>query len=258
MSTRVLEAIVIGRRALGEADLLCTLMSRTEGKVRAVARGGRRSRSKLAGGVLEFTHGSYQLWRGASLDGISQCQITSSFAGLRADLDRTMCAGYMCRATELLTSEGDPSEPFFLLLLTCLSLAEVLDPRLVGRFFTIRALGVTGFRPQLDACAACGGPVPAEGPLALSPALGGILCAACPGGGYATGRLGQPALAALRRLQAIHPRRLPGAEFAPGALAEAGAGLRLLLEHVVDRPVRGWFIGRGRVPGRGDRHERGR
>lgn len=237
MSSRVLEAIVIRTRPLGEADVLATLYSRGEGKVRGVARGARRQRSRLSAGVQAFTHGTYELWKGRTLDGIRQCQITASFPALRSDLDRMLCAGYMCRAADLLTTDADPSEPFFLLLLTSLSVLETLHPELVRRFFEIRALGVFGFRPELGSCAACGRPVPPGGKVVFSPAVGGVACTDCRGPAAGGVILSPAARDLLLLLQRVHPRRLVDVAWPQEGSDEGGRALTLLLEHVVDRPL---------------------
>lgn len=238
MATYSIEAVVLRTRHLGEADVLATLYSRDRGKLRGVARSARKPRSRLAGGVQAFTHGRFEMWEGRSLDGIRQVQITSSFPSLRSDLDRMMRAGYVCRVADLLTTDEDPSEPFFLLLVTTLTLLESLPPDLVRRFFEIRALGVFGFRPGLDSCSTCGGDLGGNVPVAFSGAAGGACCRDCRDPGAAGIILSPGARTLLARLQRVHPRDLSGVSWAEFS-GEAGRALDLLLEHVIEGPLGG-------------------
>lgn len=237
VSTYNLEAVVIRSRPLVEADSLITLFSREIGKIRAAARGARKPRSRLAGGVQPFIHGRYHLWKSRSLDGIRQVEVLTSFSALRGDLDLMCHAGHMCSLTDAFTTDGDPSEPFFLLLLTSFSLLENLSPDLARRFFEVRALGVFGFRPEVESCAACGGPA-GEGQHRFVAAAGGILCSRCRGQAGSGQPISRQARDLLSLLQRIHPRRLARLDWpAPGS-EEMGRLLDGYLSHVLDRPLR--------------------
>ncbi len=235
MATYGLDAVVIKSRGLGEADDLATLYSHQRGKVRGVARGARKARSRLAAGVQPFTHASFQLWESRGIHGIRQCQVTSSFPALKNDYDRMCHAGYLCRLADLLTTDSDPSPAFFLLLLTSLSLLESLEPVLVRRFFEIRALGVFGFRPQIDACAGCQAGDRRQ--WWYSPAAGGLVCPRCRDGARAGVDLDPGARMLLETLQRVHPRRLKDVEWSGPGMTGAGRALDLHLVHVIDRPI---------------------
>ncbi len=149
-----------------------------------------------------------------------------------------MChAGYFCRLADLLTTDSDPSPPFFLLLLTSLSLLENLEPGLVRRFFEIRALGVFGFRPQIDACAGCQRPAGEGEKWWYSPAAGGLVCASCRGRAGVGVALDPPARSLLGALQRVHPRRLKDVQWPVPGAGGAGRALDLHLVHVIDRPI---------------------
>lgn len=210
MSLYNVEAIVLRNRGLGEADRIITLFSREEGKIEAVARGARRPRSRLSGTTQPFTHGRYQLFRGKGLDSISQCVVEEGFASLRDDLTRMAHAAYACELVEQLTTERDPNEELFFLLGGALRLyAAGDDLTLITRLFELRVLAVTGYRPVLDRCAACGGPLGGSPQLRFAVAQGGVLCPRCAGGESdgPVADISRGTLETMRRLLAVDLRR---------------------------------------------------
>jgi len=98
------EGLTLKKSTLGEADLLITLFTREQGKVRAVARGARRSTSKLVGHLEPLTQGRFSMSTGKSLDYINQVQIIESFAGIKGDLE-----GWHVRALACLGRPGSKS-----------------------------------------------------------------------------------------------------------------------------------------------------
>jgi DNA repair protein RecO (recombination protein O) len=84
----------------------------------------------------------------------------------------------MAELVDSFTPEGEPNEPLFLLLLTTLRLLAEKDQELLIRAFEVKAAGLLGYRPVLETCAGCGAGL-LQGPLAFSPAMGGVLCSAC-------------------------------------------------------------------------------
>lgn len=232
------EGIVLGSRAFGEADRLVTLLTRERGRLRAVAKGARRPRSTLAAGVQPFTRGSYLLWQGRNLDGISQCEVIEGFRPLREDLDRMAHAACACELVEALTREADPVPALYDLLAAALRLlagaeAAHLAPLLLA--FQWQALAQSGFRPELERCAACGEEAPG-GAAGFSAAAGGVTCGRC--GARAVVTLSAGARAALRflvtrPLPAVARLNLPAGDWR--ALA---AATDAFVEHVLERPLK--------------------
>lgn len=173
------EAIVLKHSDLGEADRILTLFTPNLGKVRAVARGVRRPKSKLGGHVEPLTRCSFMLSRGRSLDVVSQAQAVESFAALRSDLWLTAHALYLVDLVDAFASEQAESFPVYGLLLDCLRrLSHVRDVELLFRYFEIQLIGHMGFRPQLQACLNCRVKVePVEN--YFSSSGGGVLCPDC-------------------------------------------------------------------------------
>lgn len=179
MSIYHTEGIVLHHFELGEADRIITFFTRERGKVRAVAKGVRRTRSNLAAATQLFTYADLVIYQGKELDNLSQVQIKESFARLREDLLKMAYGSYVLDLVKELTVEGEANEGIFVLILQTLHLLmEVDDPEIITRIFELRAMTLMGFQPVLDYCIQCTGPLPA-GKVQFHPAAGGLLCEKC-------------------------------------------------------------------------------
>lgn len=181
------EAIVLRTHKLGEADRIITLLTRQHGRVRAVAKGVRRTTSKFGSRLEPFTHVDLQLADGRNLDTITQAETLSPFgADMGADYERYTAGTAMLEAAErLVTEEREPAVQQYLLLvggLRALSAGEK-TPRSVLDSYLLRSLSVAGYAPSFDACALCG----LEGPHRwFNSSAGGVLCTTCRIPGSAT------------------------------------------------------------------------
>ncbi len=174
------EAVVLRAQKLGEADRIITLLTREHGRVRAVAKGVRKTSSRLGARVEPFMLIDIQLYEGRSLDIITQVETIGPYArGIATDYARYTAGTAMLETAERLTeSEREPAVQQFLLLVGALrSLAEGQhDPALVLDAYLLRSLSVAGWAPSFDDCARCG----AEGPhRAFALAAGGTVCPQC-------------------------------------------------------------------------------
>lgn len=177
------EAIVLRRRDLGEADRILVLLTKEFGKVRIVAKGVRRPRSRLAGHLELFARTAVLLARGRELDIVTQAQLIDPFLGLREEPWRIGWAGYLADLTDRATGEGEPQPELYGLLLDVLTeLARCVDPFPVVRRFEMRLLVLLGYRPELYACVRCGHRLSPNG-LTYAAHLGGIVCGLCHGEG---------------------------------------------------------------------------
>jgi len=172
------DGIIIRVRDYHEADRIVTLFTRDCGKVQAIAKGCRRQKSRKRGLIQLFTYGHFALYKGRSLDTITQCEGKESFGALREDLDRMAYGAYMAELLDGFVNAGEPHEDLFYLTLVCFHLLTVEDPELVTRAFETRTMGLLGYRPHLEDCVQCGQRL--EGPqVAFSSMLGGSLCGFC-------------------------------------------------------------------------------
>ena len=177
MGLRGDQGIVLRSYPFGEADRVVVLLSPNRGKLRTVAKGVRRTKSKFGGRLEPFTHVDLMLYEGRNLDTITQATIIEAFPELRADLDRVVAAGTMVEVADLVAQEDEPSRRLFLLLQRGLKALDAgpLHPDLVTAYL-LKAAEVVGVAPALEACAGCGRP---EDLRRFSFAAGGVLCERC-------------------------------------------------------------------------------
>jgi len=180
------EGVVLRVQKLGEADRIITLLTRRNGRVRAVAKGVRRTRSKFGATVEPFSHVDLQLYNGRSLDIVVQAESLTSYGDkLVSDYGRYTAGTAVLETAERLTAEErEPSLRLFLLVVGALRAlvgggpddVEPRDPSLVLDAFLLRAMSVAGYAPALSDCARCGMPGPHR---AFSVPAGGSVCPAC-------------------------------------------------------------------------------
>ena len=174
-------AIVLRSRKWGDADRIVTFYSKEKGKIGGVARGARRPKSRFGAALEPFSLCRLNLFEkaGDSLLRVSQVDLVRSSQKLRESLSLIDSAARMVNVVAAITPDGDPDPLLFDTLEQGLaSLHESEDPAFTALLFQIRLLGVTGFRPQTDHCAACGKAHFASEPQ-FSPLAGGLVCLSC-------------------------------------------------------------------------------
>ena len=159
-------AIVLRTQKLGEADRIVTLLTRQHGKVRAVAKGVRRTRSRFGARLEPFMVVDVQLYEGRSLDIVTQAETLAPYGdAIARDYVAYTAATAMLETAERLTEERAPSLQQYLLLVGGLrSLAGgEHETGLVLDAYLLRSLAVAGWAPSFHDCARCGAPGPAQG-----------------------------------------------------------------------------------------------
>lgn len=185
----------------GEADRLLTLYSREAGKLRALAKGARKPRSRKAGHLEPFTRVSLLLATGRSFHIVSQAEAIDANAALSSDLVALGYASYVVELLERFTADEDENRALYHLLRDTLSrLAAEPDPELVVRYYEVRLLDQAGFRPQLQTCLGCGAQIHPQDQY-FSIQQGGVLCPDCGRRDPAARPISLPALKVLRHLQ---------------------------------------------------------
>lgn len=181
------EAIVLRTHKLGEADRIITLLTRHHGRVRAVARGVRRTSSRWGSRLEPFTHVDLMIAEGRTLDVITQAETLTPFSGeLGGDYERYTAGTAMLETAErLVVEDKEPATQQFLLLVGGLRAmaGKELPAGQVLDSFLLRSLSVAGYAPSFDHCARCGDPGPHRW---LNPSAGGVLCSDCRLPGSAT------------------------------------------------------------------------
>lgn len=177
-SVRV-EAVVLRHTDWGEADRFLWLYTREMGKVRAIAKGLRKPRSRKAGHLEPFTRVSLQLARGRDMWIVTQAESIDVYQKLREDL---LLVGYAAYVVELLDrftyEEGENTSLYALLCDTLGRLDQETTATLAVRYYEVRLLDLVGFRPRLFTCTVCGKEIKPEDQY-FSADLGGVVCPAC-------------------------------------------------------------------------------
>jgi len=231
------EAIVLRTVDLGEADRILVLFTRHFGKVHVVAKGIRRTTSRMAGHAEPLTHATYQLARGRELDVLTGAETRAVYPALREDLDRIAAGWYCAELTDRFTIEHAPAAPLFDLLETALRHLDAGNPAgLVMRWFDLHLLDRSGFRPELAACVSCRNPLE-ERDNAWNASLGGAMCDSC------ARRTSTGFILTVRALKSL--RFLLVSDFAnasllrvdPALAGELERHMRLFVQHVIDRDL---------------------
>ncbi len=166
-------AVVVRTYKLGEADRIVHLVTEQRGKVRAVAKGVRKTKSRFGARLEPTRHVAVQLYEGRELDTITQAESIDHFGTIRADLDRLARAVNMLEAADQLSQEREPNPRLYQMLLGALRSLDAHDAPLVVAGFYLKALALEGFRPEVDGCVACGR---TDDLVALDLEEGGVLC----------------------------------------------------------------------------------
>ena len=115
------EGIVLRTHKLGESDRIVSILTRRHGKVRAVAKGVRKTKSRFGARLEPPTHLQLLFYEGRELDIVTQAETIDHFRAIRDDLDRLTRAVSMLEAADQLGLEGEPNEPLFQMLLGALA-----------------------------------------------------------------------------------------------------------------------------------------
>ena len=177
MAIRHDQGIVLRSFAFGEADKVIVLLSPNNGKLRTVAKGIRKTKSRFGGRLETFSHVDLVLYEGRNLDTITQVEMIEPFHSLRADLDRVVAAGAMVEVADAVAQENESSVRLFLLLQRGLRALDAgpAHPDLISAFL-LKAAESIGVAPALDRCAGCGR---ADDLRRFSFPAGGVLCSRC-------------------------------------------------------------------------------
>ncbi len=233
------DALVLRTHKLGEADRIITLLSRHRGKVRAVAKGVRRTSSKFGARLEPFSHVDLQFAVGRTLDVVTQVESLDAFGPALTEDYPTYTAGQVMLETadRLVVEEGEPSLQQYLLLvgaLRVLNRGTTDGPRpasMVLDSYLLRALAVAGYAPSFSDCARCGLVGPHS---AFSPAAGGVVCERCrPAGSSRPSPDTLELLGALLEGRWVDTREVP-----PGAAREASGITSAFATWHLDRNLR--------------------
>ena len=173
------EAVVLRHSDWGEADRMLTIFTRELGKLRVVAKGARRPRSRKAGHLEPFTRVALLLARGREIWIVTQAETLDAYLPVRDDLERTGYAAYVAELLDRFTYEEGENSSLYRLFVEALERVSTLeDPVPAIRYYEIRLLDLLGFRPELFHCVQCGNEIQPEAQY-FSALLGGVVCPRC-------------------------------------------------------------------------------
>ena len=231
------QGVVLRTYKLGEADRIVVLLTQGEGKVRAVAKGVRKTKSRFGGRLEPFSHVDLSLYRGRELDIITQAELVDPFRFLRQDYDRVMAGAAMLEAVDQVAQEREAAVRVFLLLVRALRAldGDPGDPSAVLDAFLLKLMAVEGYRPVLTECAGCGRQAELR---AFSATRGGALCASCRNGGESL--LDPGTVPLLSHLLGEDMERAAATKPRPVARREAANVIKSYVEYHLDRRLRSY------------------
>ena len=231
------EGVVLRTIKLGEADRIVTFLTRGHGKVRAVAKGIRKTTSKFGARLEPTSRVALQCYRGRELDVVTQTETVETNRALREEYVLLTHAIPMLEAVDQVAQEREPNPALYRMLTGALhTLASGRNPLVAPAFFW-KLLSLEGFHPLLDGCARCTGAdgLGDDALVAFDLHEGGALCRSCARGG---GRPLTPgALALMRRMLGGGLNGVLTGEPDPAAHEVEQLGIRAL-EHHVERRLR--------------------
>lgn len=229
------EAVVLRATKWSETSKIVTLYTLGFGKVKVVAKGARRPKSKFGASLEPITHSVVVFYRkeGRDLHTLSQSDLIASFPKLKSDLSSLTYASAVCELTDRLIAGEEPNAPLFRALVETLRGIEESEAEDAEKFlwrFQLQLASFLGYRPEFGSCVRCGAPL--EGAkVAFSFALGGTLCDRCAGQGVQTCPIHMGTARFLVRLRRGRMNRVRPLKSSPRLAEEIRPLLRRFLEY---------------------------
>lgn len=173
------KAVVLRSQDLQEADKLIVLYSEKTGKIKAVAKGVKKTSSRFGAKLEVFTFLNLILFQkgNSSLEIITSAQIIDSFKEIRQDLRKIAYGSYIAELTESLLVDKEEDRRILSLILRSLHWLRLEADPLLPLAFTLRIISLLGYKHDLSHCLACGKEI--NGEIGISPVMGGTVCPAC-------------------------------------------------------------------------------
>ena len=180
MVRRVLEkveGVILRTQDYGETHKIVTIYTKDRGKLGVVARGAKKTKSRMAAVTQPFIYGEFFIRAGRNLGTLQQGEVLNSFRPIREDIIKTAYASYLAELTDKLI-DTDVPDPFLFKQLyeTLLRIAEGKDAEVLSIVYEWKVFQKSGIAPTVDRCVSCGR---TEAPYFFSVAEGGLLCSDC-------------------------------------------------------------------------------
>ncbi len=225
--------VVLRTYKLGESDRIVVIMTAENGKVRAVAKGVRKTRSKFGARLEPMSHVRLLLYRGRELDIVSQAETVEPLSPMLSSLDRASQGMAAIEAVDQLGLEREPNPQLYRMTVGVLRTIAERPAALNVPAFYWKLLRAEGLEPQLDACVRCGEGEPETDLVAFDLNEGGVQCRSCRTGSSIT----QPALGLMRDIFGGRLAHALSMQESP-ATHEVGALATRALEHHIERRLK--------------------
>lgn len=243
MALQTTEAFVLRTYSLAEADKICVFLTKDMGKVRGVAHGARKVKSRFGSALEPFTEVSLTYFQkeGRELVSISTCEIVRShFYSAARDPETAGAFSYMAELLTEFLPDNEANERLYRLVGAVLEAIEKeSELALVLRYFETWLLKFSGFFPDLSRCSSCEVAAGAAGPIFLT-AEGAPRCEPCSGG---RGLAVEPALRrVIKEVFGLHPTAFSRSQIQPEHALQLGAINYQIIRHALERDLRSFKL----------------
>ena len=233
------DAIVLSRFDYGEADRILTLITPGGGKLKAIAKGIRRQKSRLGGSLEPFAELRVQLARGRTFDVVTQVSVGHAWLRLRDTLESAATAWYIAELADRSLEERHAAQPLYALIRRAYELLDRgMAPDRVARWYEMHLADELGVRPELERCVECDRMLEPEDQFRWVPPLGGVLCQRDPGPPAARTSLTIEALKLLRAYQRLDAEALADLRLAASIEHEVEIAMRAFIGTALEREAR--------------------
>ncbi len=230
-----IEAVILRHQDWGEADRLIILFSRERGKLRAIAKGARKSHSRKAGHLEPFNRVSLLLAQGTDLPLITQAETLCAYLAFQEDLLRMGYGAYLLELIERFSVDEEANPTLYQYLVESLErLSQSKDPLFELRYFEIKLLTEVGFQPQLFHCVVCNEEIQPQDQF-FSIEMGGVVCPKCALHPHALLPVSMQALKYLRHFQRSSYPEARRAKIPLGIEKEMEGILQRYLQAILER-----------------------
>ena len=235
----VTDAIVLTRFDYGEADRIMTLFTPTHGKLKAIAKGVRRTKSRIGGALEPLAELRVALARGRTFDVVTQVQVTHAWLRLRDSLESAATAWYLAELADRSLEERHEAEGLYTLLRHAYELLDAgMDPGRLARWYEMHLADELGIRPEVDRCVECDRMLEADETFRWVPPLGGVLCHRCPGPPADRAGLSLEALKLLKAYQKMDVEAIAALRLPSAVEREVEQAMRDFLRYSLERDAR--------------------
>ena len=241
MNAHISPAIIMRIKEFGESDLLVTFFTSDRGRLKGVAKGGRKSQKRFANCLDLFCLANleYEMKRKGDLHFLHSCKLIHAFPGLRSDFTSLSLASYMIELTEILFPLSVTDEEMFELLKNAfLVLDEGGRTDILRILFEAKAMALGGYKINLDKCCGCGRPYAGEGRAVFKRSKGGIACLKCEQEAKLSPELSPDSVKALKIIQSTPWSQAKALDLTDEMIHEIKPVLKLHMEYRIGRRLK--------------------